>query len=279
MLSVTADTNTKFTKSSRHAEQSEKRKAYWIERKKKKKLNRLRNGAVPTVLDMSDEMVLYRREKQLARRERFSMALAEGPQVVIDCGFEDLLTDKEKKSLAQQIMFSYGVNRRSETPLKLLSLYNSCHLAKFYLFFVNSVMITSLRGTTFAALSNITGFNAWQSFQPWTECYTSLFRTEALIYLTADSPNILSTLSRDKVYIIGGIVDRNRLKGATYEKASAQMIATARLPLQEFVDMGAYTRVLTVNHVFAILVYFAQLHDWKEAALKALPSRKVSAPK
>ncbi|KAL0585841.1 hypothetical protein ABG067_004375 [Albugo candida] len=263
MLSVTADTNTKFTKSSRHAEQSEKRKAYWIERKKKKKLNRLRNGAVPTVLDMSDEMVLYRREKQLARRERFSMALAEGPQVVIDCGFEDLLTDKEKKSLAQQIMFSYGVNRRT----------------KLYLFFVNSVMITSLRGTTFAALSNITGFNAWQSFQPWTECYTSLFRTEALIYLTADSPNILSTLSRDKVYIIGGIVDRNRLKGATYEKASAQMIATARLPLQEFVDMGAYTRVLTVNHVFAILVYFAQLHDWKEAALKALPSRKVSAPK
>lgn len=51
-----------------------------------------------------------------------------------------------------------------------------------------------------------------------------------------------------QVYIIGGIVDRNRLKGATYEKASAQMIATARLPLQEFVDMGAYTRVLTVNH-------------------------------
>nr|CCA20239.1 RNA (guanine9)methyltransferase domaincontaining protein putative [Albugo laibachii Nc14] len=263
MLLTVADTDSesavKEPESSKKTEQSEKRKAYWIEKKNKKKLNRRSNETIPVVLDMSDEMVLYRREKQLARRERFSMALAEGHQVVIDCGFEDLLTDKERKSLAQQIMFSYGVNRRSETPL--------------------SVMLTSLRGMTLDALNNITGFDAWQSFHPSTECYTIKFKEEALVYLTADSPNVLSTLSRDKVYVIGGIVDRNRLKGATYKKASTQNIATARLPLQEVVDMGSYTRVLTVNHVFAILVYFAQLRDWKEAALKALPSRKVSGAK
>lgn len=51
-----------------------------------------------------------------------------------------------------------------------------------------------------------------------------------------------------QVYIIGGIVDRNRLKGVTYKKAQEQGIATAKLPLDKYVEMGASTRVLTVNH-------------------------------
>ena len=33
-----------------------------------------------------------------------------------------------------------------------------------------------------------------------------------LVYLSADSPVELTTLSEDEIYIVGGIVDRNRLK-------------------------------------------------------------------
>lgn len=51
-----------------------------------------------------------------------------------------------------------------------------------------------------------------------------------------------------QVYIIGGIVDRNRLKGISFKKAIAQDIDTARLPLDENLCMGQSTRVLTVNH-------------------------------
>ena len=50
------------------------------------------------------------------------------------------------------------------------------------------------------------------------------------------------------MYIIGGIVDHNRLKGVTYAKATQQGIATAKLPLDKCVAMGSATRVLTVNH-------------------------------
>lgn len=51
-----------------------------------------------------------------------------------------------------------------------------------------------------------------------------------------------------QVYIIGGIVDRNRLKGITYKKAEEQGIETGKLPLDQVVEMGGATRVLTVNH-------------------------------
>lgn len=51
-----------------------------------------------------------------------------------------------------------------------------------------------------------------------------------------------------QVYIIGGIVDRNRLKGITYKKAVEHGIETGKLPLDQVVNMGGATRVLTVNH-------------------------------
>eukprot|EP00913_Durusdinium_trenchii_P032678 g30587.t1 len=44
----------------------------------------------------------------------------------------------------------------------------------------------------------------------------------------------------------GGIVDRNRLKGASMAKASEQQIAAQQLPLAKYVEMGSYSRVLTV---------------------------------
>lgn len=127
--------------------------------------------------------------------------------------------------------------------------------------------------------------------------YIDLFKKESLVYLTADSPNTITKLSRDKVYIIGGIVDRNRLKGITYQKAVEQGIETAKLPLDTVVEMGSATRVLTVNHgrcrrnntlpcfmcfhadntfaaVFEILAQFSEVKDWAQATLSTLPSRK-----
>ncbi|DBA02934.1 TPA: hypothetical protein N0F65_005961 [Lagenidium giganteum] len=237
-----------------------KRQAMWLAKKENKKRERKeqqeekRKHQQPVELDMSEEAVTKRKEKQIAKRESLMMAAQEGINVVIDCGFENDMTSREKKSLSQQIMFCYGVNRRCAAPA--------------------STWVTGLTGETRANLEKIGGFESWLAFHPSTQCYSELFKKESLVYLTADSPNTITELSRDKVYIIGGIVDRNRLKGATFNKAESQEIATAKLPLDAFLVMGASTRVLTVNHVFEILVQYAATSDWTKATLSTLPQRK-----
>ncbi|KAJ0399794.1 hypothetical protein P43SY_002939 [Pythium insidiosum] len=247
---------------SRRAERKAKRKAFWDEKKEKKKAQRKQEklerrqqqAETPVELDMSEEAVLKRKERQIAKRETFMMATEEGLQIVIDCGFEELMVEKEKKSLSQQIMFSYGVNRRSAAPVR--------------------ATITSLSGDTKDNLTKISGFSEWLAFKATPRSYMDVFKKESLVYLTADSPNTITELDREKVYIIGGIVDRNRLKGATYKKAVEQGIATAKLPLDKFLEMGSSTRVLTVNHVFEILVRFGESQDWRHATTTVLPSRK-----
>ncbi|KAG1700116.1 hypothetical protein DVH05_011928 [Phytophthora capsici] len=251
------------TKVSKRAMRKEKRRMQWEERKAEKKLKRQEkqrakkaSGLIPPPkeLDMSEEAVQRRKERASAKREAYLMAAEEGVKVVIDCQFEEKMTEKEKKSLSQQIMFSYGVNRRSRTPM--------------------NAFITSLHGNIRENLEKISGFHEWQAFTGSSKSYLELFNKDCLVYLTADSPNTITKLSRDKVYIIGGIVDRNRLKGITYEKAVEQGIETAKLPLDAVVEMGSATRVLTVNHVFEILAQFSEMKDWAQATLATLPSRK-----
>lgn len=46
-----------------------------------------------------------------------------------------------------------------------------------------------------------------------------LFDKHDLVYLTSDSSNVLEKLDPSRVYVVGGIVDRNRHKGVTHARA------------------------------------------------------------
>ena len=95
-----------------------------------------------------------------------------------------------------------------------------------------------------------------------------------IVYLTADSQNEIHELKQDEVYIIGGIVDRNRFKCLTINKADNLGINHGKLPIGEFIDLKS-TKVLTTNHVFNILSYFnSKEKNWKEAFLSIIPKRK-----
>jgi len=74
-------------------------------------------------------------------------------------------------------------------------------------------------------------------------------------------------------YVLGAIVDRNRLQRAAINKAEALKIRTVRLPLDKHITMDK-TKVLTVNHCLELLTRVGHGEKWGEALQRTLPSRK-----
>ncbi|XP_071598667.1 tRNA methyltransferase 10 homolog A isoform X2 [Heliangelus exortis] len=124
---------------------------------------------------------------------------------------------------------------------------------------------------------NRKAFHPVQDIHIRTEHYSELIKKEDLVYLTSDSPDVLSELDEKKAYVIGGLVDHNHHKGITYRKAVEQGIGHAQLPLGNFVKMNS-RKVLAVNHVFEIILAYLEKRDWKEAFCSVLPQRKGAVP-
>lgn len=104
------------------------------------------------------------------------------------------------------------------------------------------------------------------------------------IYLSADANETLTTVDRTCTYIIGGIVDRNRNKNATREKAETLGINTCRLPIQENIRLASSCVLSCVNGmkcllflVFEILLQYNVDDGWKECIAKSIPIRKIKA--
>ena len=52
--------------------------------------------------------------------------------------------------------------------------------------------------------------------------YLDKYDKKQIVYLTADAEQEISEIEQDKVYVIGGLVDHNRIKRATLNKAQAE---------------------------------------------------------
>lgn len=164
---------------------------------------------------------------------------------------------KDMAKLAKQIERCYGDNRRAARPLQLhiTSLATSANLDA-------SLVTCTARSSDNRTASHLqarSGFNAWDVHRHECHCF-ELWPTDEIVYLCAESETVLTTLDSGKTYVIGGLVDHNRCKGLTHGIAQAAGIATARLPITEHVSLQCGT-MLTVNHVFKILLEFEQLKN------------------
>ena len=61
---------------------------------------------------------------------------------------------------------------------------------------------------------------------------------ESLVYLTADAEEEIETLDPKCFYIIGGLVDRNKLKRICFNRAEEHGIRTARLPIASCLQLA-----------------------------------------
>jgi tRNA (guanine9-N1)-methyltransferase len=198
-----------------------------------------------------------RRQEEWEKRER--LARESSFRVCLDCSFEKDMTGKEIGSLSLQLRYCYGINKSSPHPCLLSA--------------------TGVGGETLTHLQKVSGFDEWsnRAFSCTERSLEDYYRDNIsqIVYLTSDSQNVLEDLDNEKIYIIGGIVDRNRLRRAAIDRAERLGVATARLPLDKHLKEMASTRVLTCNHVFEILIKFREHgKSWKKALHDVLPQRK-----
>lgn len=199
-----------------------------------------------------------RRHQKQEKKKKLSDAMRNGQRIVVDADFGELMTEKECRSLTQQLSYSYSANGRAEVPSHLI--------------------VTGIKGTMAQTLDKqIPGWKNWAATIV-SDSYLDYFKGEEghLVYLTADSPNELQELDPRKIYIVGGLVDRNRHKGLCLEKAERQGIATARLPIGHFMQLQS-SQVMCTNHVVEMLIRWLEFKNWESAFRAVIPIRKRKA--
>jgi tRNA (guanine9-N1)-methyltransferase len=176
-------------------------------------------------------------------------------RLVVDMGFDELMTEAEAHAMLMQLQQIYGRNTRAQRPAAL-----------FFTSFGGGRVERALH-------AKVMGSPRWRVERS-DKSYLDLFPREQLVYLTADSDTPLLRVEPGRVYVIGGMVDHNRLKGATLAKAREQRVQTARLPIREYME-GDTRVVLTVNQVAEImLAAFERDSDWAFALQQVMPPRK-----
>ncbi|GAA6041537.1 hypothetical protein JCM8097_004250 [Rhodosporidiobolus ruineniae] len=249
-------------------------------------------------------------DKPAKKKKTVGKQTPHGARIVVDMGFDSLMTEKEVKSMVSQLAYCYSANRSTQTPFPLL--------------------ISSFNGRLRETLEKRGDHTSWRGVEWWEEGFEALYEGEAtdegagvaveissmelqaecsgpaastststsspplvkigalagrprsscpkssVIYLTGDSPNVLTSLEPGKTYVLGGIVDRNRHKNLCLNKANELGIAHAQLPIGEFLPEMQTRKVLTVNQVYEILINWAadEHGDWREALRKVMPERK-----
>jgi len=157
-----------------------------------------------------------------------------GQPFVIDLGLPYVMEDKEVRSLFSQMREVYKVNSWSWEPYRIhLCGYNDA----------NSVMRD--------AVSRCENF-LWSVT---SECFTRLFPRERLVYLSPDSPNVLTEYSHDDIYIVGALIDKRIPKKYSFNKAQELGIRSARFDLGNYLEKTRQKLpYLAFSDVFNVMV-------------------------
>ena len=200
-----------------------------------------------------------KKDIKLQRRAKLQEAEKSGIKIAFDCSMEETMSPKQLSILARQIKYAYSSNIRSEKPfhLHLTGLKQNGKL--------NEAFNQQFQGFD-RVIPNVTHIK-----------HTEYFDAKNLIYLTPDSREPLTALEPEKVYVIGGLIDQNVEWHYTYDKAVAESLNTARLPIEENMIQTKSTpskTVLTINQVMDILLDVNTGKTWAESLTTHLPKRK-----
>lgn len=201
---------------------------------------------------------LWDRNMNIAMDWKGAQAMQFGQPLVFDMIYDNYMKPKELQNAVSQLLESEGCNRRNIDP--------------FHIYFCN----LKINGAYHRELVKRYGEKWDKLLLTATEkSYVDLFPKDDIIYLTADSPNVMTTFRHDKIYIVGSFVDKAMQPGTSLAKAKRLNLATECLPLDKYLQWDIGTKNLTLDQMMRILLCLKNSGSWEEA-LKFVPRRKHS---
>ena len=270
------------------AKRKEKRREKQVEKKQRKRAAHQESAPTAAANQMpagedGQEQKIAESKKSI-RQEYTQLPIT----LVLDCGFDDLMIDKEIKSLGSQVTRCYSDNHKSPVQAHLAISSFGGHLKERF----DGLLAGHYRSWKNVRFLEGDFVQAAEQAKEWMKgerggklvgalakkddsTRTSDAQGEAgeVVYLTSDSPDTLTRLRPYSTYIIGGLVDRNRHKGVCYKRAMDRGMRTAKLPIGDYLQMTSRF-VLATNHVAEIMLRWLELGDWGKAFLQVVPKRK-----
>ncbi|XP_016422146.1 mitochondrial ribonuclease P protein 1-like [Sinocyclocheilus rhinocerous] len=188
---------------------------------------------------------------------RAAQAMRFGQPLVYDMSYEQHMSRREMENTVAQLMESEGWNRRAADPFHL----HFCGLQP--------------DGAYLRELRRRYGSHTWDRLliTATERTHLEMFPQQDLVYLTADSKQVLQVFDHSKVYIVGAMVDRSIHSGVSLANAKRLRLTTARLPLDEHLDWECGAKNLTLDQMMRILITLKHSGSWKKA-LEFVPKRK-----
>ena len=246
----------------------EKQKLKREERERQEKLNPKKEENINEIKNKEKHNIPFKSKKEL--KEEFKQKCKNGMRVVIDCDFEHLMNEQGNKSMVRQIVDLYSINKESSNPFRVI-LYGVGKQIKEGLIKSN---YENWIGIEIYFKEDYPSFDKFIEEILYKDDKKSLNDIKKNIYyLSADSENNIEDIDNNATYIIGGIVDRNKYKGLSLNKAKELGINHGKFPIGEYLKLQS-SQVLTTNHTFHILNEFSIKHDWKDAFVSIIPKRK-----
>ncbi|XP_012425557.5 tRNA methyltransferase 10 homolog C [Taeniopygia guttata] len=199
---------------------------------------------------------LWSRTMDKAYNWRAAQSMVFGQPLVFDMSYEKEMSVREVTNTVKQIVMSESSNRRSVDPFHI----HFCNFKDDSLY--HREFIKNYRDAWDKLLITVT-----------EQCYTEIFPKDKLIYLTADSPNVMKTFDHDKIYIVGSLVDKSIKTGVSLARAKRLGLETAALPLEKYLLWSTGAKNLTLDQMMHILLTLKDTADWKKA-LEFVPKRK-----
>ncbi len=246
-----------------------KRQKTRLNEKKKKEEIKLEHKNQVQNMSKEEKDIFYQnlRDEKKQLKENLKQALTSDFIVVFDLDFNSSMGYNEIKSLIIQLGYCYSINKKNKNKIS------------FYL--------TNYDGFIKEELEKM-GSKFWYCNFEKEQFYNieKLIKlNKEFIYLSPDSNEELNEVSTDKIYIIGGLVDKPVIKDKTllrisqinnldFIKEKGIKIKSAKLPLFKYLNNIA-NPILNINTVFEILSNSMDIKDWKKAMELSIPQRNL----